>query len=203
MDKKDIFFDTNIIKLRGEWFDTCYITAAYDVEAGELVYDSGATAAYDVEAGELVYDSGVVVAPESYLSVWGVALEKARKNEPCLVIYKADRIMLPYYTNTSEYYNETDMLNKYYNEIGNPQPISGKSYVSHSSGVTDVRPAAVHLSWANQEYGHAILLEMPEHSPKYLPNDEPNLNPKYGLFELLGGIRKRKHTPHTSNPRVT
>ena len=173
MDKKDIFFDTNIIKLRGEWFDTCYITAAYDVEAGELVYDSGATAAF---------------------IVWGVALEKARKNEPCLVIYKADRIMLPYYTNTDEYYNETDMLNTYYNEIGNPQPISGKSYVGHSSGVTYVRPAAVYLSWSNQEYGHAILLEMPEHSPYYLPNHEMNFNPKYGLFELLGGIRKRKHT---------
>jgi len=169
MDKKDIFFDTNIIKLRGEWFDTCYITAAYDVEAGELVYDSG-----------------VVVAPESYLSVWGVALEKARMNEPCLVIYKADRIMLPYYTN----YTNTE----FYNEIGNPQPISGKHYYMNSSGVTYVRPAAVRLSYANQEYGHAILLEMPEHSPKYLPNDEPNLNPKYGLFELLGGIRKRKHT---------
>jgi len=97
MDKKDIFFDTNIIKLRGEWFDTCYITAAYDVEAGELVYDSGAVAAF---------------------SVWGVALEKARMNEPCLVIYKADRIMLPYYTNTSEEW-DTDILNEYYaNEIG-------------------------------------------------------------------------------------
>ena len=181
MDKKDIFFDTNIIKLRGEWFDTCYITAAYDVEAGELVYDSG-----------------VAVAPESYLSVWGVALEKARMNEPCLVIYKADRIMLPYYTNTID---ETDILNKYYNEIGNPQPISGKTYVRDSFGVRYVEPAAVHLSYANQEYGHAILLEMPEHSPYYLDNGEAvNLNPKYGLFELLGGIRKRKHT---QNPRVT
>ena len=180
MDKKDIFFDTNIIKLRGEWFDTCYITAAYDVEAGELVYDSGAVAA---------------------LSVCGVALEKARMNEPCLVIYKADRIMLPYYTDTDE---ETDILNDYYlvNEIGNPQPISGKSRICDSSGVTYVTPAAVYLSWANQEYGHAILLEMPEHSPDYLPNHEPNFNPKYGLFELLGGIRKRKCTP-TSNPRVT
>lgn len=173
MDKKDIFFDTNIIKLRGEWFDTCYITAAYDVEAGELVYDSGAVAAY--------------------LSVWGVALEKARKNEPCLVIYKADRIMLPYYTN----YTNTE----FYNEIGNPQPISGKSYIRDvNSGVRYVMPAAVHLSWANQKYGHAILLEMPEHSPEYLPNHEMNFNPKYGLFELLGGIRKRKHT---RNPRVT
>ena len=172
MDKKDIFFDTNIIKLRGEWFDTCYITAAYDVEAGELVYDSGAVAAY--------------------LSVWGVALEKARMNEPCLVIYKADRIMLPYYT------DETDILSKYYSEIGNPQPIIGK--IHWNSSVTYVEPAAVQLSWTNQEYGHAILLEMPEHSPKYLPNDEPNLNPKYGLFELLGGIRKRKHT---RNPRLT
>lgn len=171
MDKKDIFFDTNIIKLRGEWFDTCYITAAYDVEAGELVYDSGAAAA----AGR---------------SVWGVALEKARMNEPCLVIYKADRIMLPYYTNTDE---ETDMLNEFVNEIGNPQPISGKTTVS-SSGATYVKPPAVYLSWANQEYGHAILLEMPEHSPYYLPNGAPNLNPKYGLFELLGGIRKRKYT---------
>lgn len=170
MDKKDIFFDTNIIKLRGEWFDTCYITAAYDVEAGELVYDSGAVAA---------------------LSVWGVALEKARMNEPCLVIYKADRIMLPYYTNTNE---ETDILNEYYNEIGNPQPISGKNPICNSS--------AVQLSWANQEYGHAILLEMPEHSPYYLPNGALNLNHKYGLFELLGGIRKRKYT-HTSNPHVT
>ena len=178
MDKKDIFFDTNIIKLRGEWFDTCYITAAYDVEAGELVYDSGAVAAF---------------------SVLGVALEKARMNEPCLVIYKADRIMLPYYTNTDE---ETDISNQYYNEIGNPQPISGKSYVGHSSGATYVMPAAVHLSWANQEYGHAILLEMPEHSPYYLPNGEPNLNHKYGLFELLGGIRRRKNT-HWSTPRVT
>jgi len=183
MDKKDIFFDTNIIKLRGEWFDTCYITAAYDVEAGELVYDSG-----------------VVVAPESYLSVWGVALEKARMNEPCLVIYKADRIMLPYYTNTSEEDDETDMLNRFYNEIGNPQPISGKSYVGYSSGVRHVLPAAVHLNWTNQEYGHAILLEMPEYSPYYLFNRDPNLNPKYGLFELLGGIRKRKNT---RNPRVT
>lgn len=176
MDKKDIFFDTNIIKLRGEWFDTCYITAAYDVEAGELVYDSGAVAAF---------------------SVWGVALEKARMNEPCLVIYKADRIMLPYY-----YYNTN---NEYYyrNEIGNPQPISGKNPVlDWNSGVTYVMPAAVQLSWANQEYGHAILLEMPEDSPYYLPNGEPNLNHKYGLFELLGGIRKRKYT-HTSNPRVT
>lgn len=180
MDKKDIFFDTNIIKLRGEWFDTCYITAAYDVEAGELVYDSGAVAA---------------------LSVFGVALEKARMNEPCLVIYKADRIMLPYYTNTDE---ETDILNEDYlvNEIGNPQPISGKSYVGYSSGVHYVRPAAVQLSWANQEYGHAILLEMPEHSPYSLHNGVPNLNPKYGLFELLGGIRKRKCT-HTISPRVT
>lgn len=178
MDKKDIFFDTNIIKLRGEWFDTCYITAAYDVEAGELVYDSGAVAA---------------------LSVWGVALEKARMNEPCLVIYKADRIMLPYYTNTDE---ETDILNEYYNEIGNPQPISGKNLIRNSSGVTYVMPAAVRLSWANQEYGHAILLEMPEHSPDYLPNGDLNLNHKYGLFELLGGIRKRKYT-HTSNPHVT
>ena len=173
MDKKDIFFDTNIIKLRGEWFDTCYITAAYDVEAGELVYDSGAIAAF---------------------SVWGVALEKARMNEPCLVIYKADRIMLPYYANTDE---ETDI--KYYlvNEIGNPQPISGKRRVFDSFGATYVRPAAVQLSWANQEYGHAILLEMPEDSPYYLHNGEqfyPNLNPKYGLFELLGGIRKRKYT---------
>ncbi len=166
MDKKDIFFDTNIIKLRGEWFDTCYITAAYDVEAGELVYDSGAIAA---------------------LSVFGVALEKARMNEPCLVIYKADRIMLPYYCD-NEYYA---------NEIGNPQPISGKSYVGDSSGAHYVMPAAVQLSWANQEYGHAILLEMPEDSPYYLHNGEqfyPNLNPKYGLFELLGGIRKRKCT---------
>jgi hypothetical protein len=180
MDKKDIFFDTNIIKLRGEWFDTCYITAAYDVEAGELVYDSGAVAAY--------------------LSVWGVALEKARKNEPCLVIYKADRIMLPYYTNTSEEDDETDIFNQYYNEIGNPQPISGKSSFIHNSGVRYVTPAAVRLSWANQKYGHAILLEMPEHSPEYLPNHEMNFNPKYGLFELLGGIRKRKHT---RNPRVT
>ena len=175
MDKKDIFFDTNIIKLRGEWFDTCYITAAYDVEAGELVYDSGAIAA---------------------LSVCGVALEKARMNEPCLVIYKADRIMLPYYTNTDEYY--------LVNEIGNPQPISGKTEVGMSSGVTYVTPAAVRLSWASEEYGHAILLEMPEHSPSYLPNGEPNLNHKYGLFELLGGIRKRKYTHWTtSNPRVT
>jgi hypothetical protein len=181
MDKKDIFFDTNIIKLRGEWFDTCYITAAYDVEAGELVYDSGAVAAY--------------------LSVWGVALEKARKNEPCLVIYKADRIMLPYYTNTND---ETDILNDYYlvNEIGNPQPISGKITIRDSFGVTYVMPAAVQLSWANQEYGHAILLEMPEHSPYYLDNGEMNFNPKYGLFELLGGIRKRKNT-HWSTPRVT
>jgi hypothetical protein len=179
MDKKDIFFDTNIIKLRGEWFDTCYITAAYDVEAGELVYDSGTVA---------------------HLSVWGVALEKARKNEPCLVIYKADRIMLPYYTNTSEEDDETDMLNRFYNEIGNPQPISGKSYVGYSSGVRHVLPAAVHLNWVNQEYGHAILLEMPEYSPYYLFNRDPNLNPKYGLFELLGGIRKRKNT---RNPRVT
>ena len=179
MDKKDIFFDTNIIKLRGEWFDTCYITAAYDVEAGELVYDSGAVAAY--------------------LSVWGVALEKARKNEPCLVIYKADRIMLPYYTNTDE---ETDIneYEYYANEIGNPQPISGKSYVGYSSGVRHVLPAAVQLGWAIEEYGHAILLEMPEHSPYYLFNRDPNLNPKYGLFELLGGLRKRKHT---RNPRVT
>lgn len=176
MDKKDIFFDTNIIKLRGEWFDTCYITAAYDVEAGELVYDSGAVAA---------------------LSVWGVALEKARMNEPCLVIYKADRIMLPYYTNTDDSDEETDILNEYYNEIGNPQPISGKNLIRHSSGVPYVMPAAVQLSWANQEYGHAILLEMPEDSPYYLPNGDgliPNLNPKYGLFELLGGIRKRKYT---------
>ena len=178
MDKKDIFFDTNIIKLRGEWFDTCYITAAYDVEAGELVYDSGAVAAF---------------------SVWGVALEKARMNEPCLVIYKADRIMLPYYTNTDE---ETDIFNQYYNEIGNPQPISGKNPYSDSSGVTYVMPAAVQLDWANQEYGHAILLEMPEHSPEYFPNHEPNFNPKYGLFELLGGIRKRKYT-HWTTPRVT
>ena len=169
MDKKDIFFDTNIIKLRGEWFDTCYITAAYDVEAGELVYDSGAVAAF---------------------SVWGVALEKARMNEPCLVIYKADRIMLPYY------YTETDILNEYYlvNEIGNPQPISGKVTVRDSWGRTYVTPAAVQLSYANQEYGHAILLEMPEDSPGRLPNGTPNLNPKYGLFELLGGIRKRKWT---------
>ena len=182
MDKKDIFFDTNIIKLRGEWFDTCYITAAYDVEAGELVYDSGATAAF---------------------IVWGVALEKARKNEPCLVIYKADRIMLPYYTNTSDEDDDTDINEYYANEIGNPQPISGKTYVGYSSGVRHVLPAAVQLSWANQKYGHAILLEMPEHSPEYLPNGDPILNPKYGLFELLGGIRKRKHTPHTSNPRVT
>ena len=182
MDKKDIFFDTNIIKLRGEWFDTCYITAAYDVEAGELVYDSGAVAAF--------------------LSVWGVALEKARMNEPCLVIYKADRIMLPYYTNTND---ETDVY-KYYNEIGNPQPIRGKvSYIDWNSGVRYVMPAAVQLSWANQEYGHAILLEMPEHSPYYLPNGAPN-NPKYGLFELLGGIRKRKYTHkphHKYDPRVT
>ena len=181
MDKKDIFFDTNIIKLRGEWFDTCYITAAYDVEAGELVYDSGAVAAF---------------------SVFGVALEKARMNEPCLVIYKADRIMLPYYTNTND---ETDVY-KYYNEIGNPQPISGKTTVwDVYSGVRYVMPAAVHLSWANQEYGHAILLEMPEHSPGpyHLPNGELCYpNPKYGLFELLGGIRKRKYT-HWSNPRVT
>ena len=175
MDKKDIFFDTNIIKLRGEWFDTCYITAAYDVEAGELVYDSGAIAA---------------------LSIWGVALEKARMNEPCLVIYKADRIMLPYYTNTNE---ETDIY-ECYNEIGNPQPISGKSRTTDSSGRTYVMPAAVRLSWADQEYGHAILLEMPEDSPDFLPNHDPNFNPKYGLFELLGGIRKRKHT---RNPRVT
>lgn len=168
MDKKDIFFDTNIIKLRGEWFDTCYITAAYDVEAGELVYDSGAAAA----AGR---------------SVWGVALEKARMNEPCLVIYKADRIMLPYYTGIT--------LHEYYNEIGNPQPISGKYTVSDMNlGVTYVEPAAVRLSWANHEYGYAILLEMPEHSPYYLPNGDPNLNPKYGLFELPGGIRKRKYT---------
>lgn len=182
MDKKDIFFDTNIIKLRGEWFDTCYITAAYDVEAGELVYDSGAIAAF---------------------SVWGVALEKARMNEPCLVIYKADRIMLPYYTNTDDSDEETDILNEYYNEIGNPQPISGKTTVlDWNSGVTYVMPAAVYLDWANQEYGHAILLEMPEHSPYYLPNGAPNHNHKYGLFELLGGIRKRKYT-HTSNPRVT
>ena len=176
MDKKDIFFDTNIIKLRGEWFDTCYITAAYDVEAGELVYDSGA-----VEG----------------LSVWGVALEKARMNEPCLVIYKADRIMLPYYTNTNE---ETDIEYYLVNEIGNPQPIGGK-YFRHKSGVNYVVPAAVYLSWANQEYGHAILLEMPEDSPAYLHNGEqfyPNLNPKYGLFELLGGIRKRKHTPRVT-----
>jgi hypothetical protein len=186
MDKKDIFFDTNIIKLRGEWFDTCYITAAYDVEVGELVYDSGAIAAF---------------------SVFGVALEKARMNEPCLVIYKADRIMLPYYTNTDE---ETDILNDYYlvNEIGNPQPISGKRFVlDWNSGVTYVTPAAVYLSWANQEYGHAILLEMPEHSPYSLPNGDgnwtPNLNPKYGLFELLGGIRKRKYTHRPFNPRVT
>ena len=184
MDKKDIFFDTNIIKLRGEWFDTCYITAAYDVEAGELVYDSGAVAAF---------------------SVWGVALEKARMNEPCLVIYKADRIMLPYYTDTNE---ETDILNDYYlvNEIGNPQPISGKNFVwDVNSGVHYVMPAAVRLDWANQEYGHAILLEMPEHSPYSLTNGGehiPNLNPKYGLFELLGGIRKRKYT-HWSTPRVT
>jgi len=174
MDKKDIFFDTNIIKLRGEWFDTCYITAAYDVEAGELVYDSGAVAAF---------------------SVWGVALEKARMNEPCLVIYKADRIMLPYYTNTDD---ETDILNEYYaNEIGNPQPISEK-YFRHKSGVNYVMPAAVRLSWANQEYGHAILLEMLEHSPYYLPNGALNPNPKYGLFELLGGIRKRKYTPRVT-----
>ena len=179
MDKKDIFFDTNIIKLRGEWFDTCYITAAYDVEAGELVYDSGAVAAY--------------------LSVWGVALEKARKNEPCLVIYKADRIMLPYYTNTND---ETDINEYYANEIGNPQPISGKITIRDSFGATYVMPAAVQLSWANQEYGHAILLEMPEHSPYYLDNHEMNFNPKYGLFELLGGIRKRKYTHHT-HPRVT
>ena len=179
MDKKDIFFDTNIIKLRGEWFDTCYITAAYDVEAGELVYDSGAVAD---------------------LSVFGVALEKARMNEPCLVIYKADRIMLPYYTNTDE---ETDIFNQYYNEIGNPQPISGKNFVwDVNSGVHYVMPAAVYLSWADQEYGHAILLEMPEHSPEYFPNHEPNFNPKYGLFELLGGIRKRKYT-HWTTPRVT
>ena len=178
MDKKDIFFDTNIIKLRGEWFDTCYITAAYDVEAGELVYDSGAVA---------------------HLSVWGVALEKARKNEPCLVIYKADRIMLPYYTNTND---ETDINEYYANEIGNPQPISGKITIRDSFGVTYVMPAAVHLSWANQEYGHAILLEMPEHSPYYLDNHEMNFNPKYGLFELLGGIRKRKHTASIF-PRVT
>lgn len=182
MDKKDIFFDTNIIKLRGEWFDTCYITAAYDVEAGELVYDSGAIAAF---------------------SVCGVALEKARMNEPCLVIYKADRIMLPYYTNTNDEDDETDILNKYYNEIGNPQPISGKTTVlDWNSGVTYVKPAAVYLDWADQEYGHAILLEMPEHSPYYLPNGAPNLNHKYGLFELLGGIRKRKYT-HWSTPRVT
>jgi hypothetical protein len=114
-------------------------------------------------------------------------------NEPCLVIYKADRIMLPYYTN----YTNTE----FYNEIGNPQPISGKSYIRDvNSGVRYVMPAAVHLSWANQKYGHAILLEMPEHSPEYLPNHEMNFNPKYGLFELLGGIRKRKHT---RNPRVT
>ena len=176
MDKKDIFFDTNIIKLRGEWFDTCYITAAYDVEAGELVYDSGAA-----------------------FSVWGVALEKARMNEPCLVIYKADRIMLPYYTGNT--------LHEYYNEIGNPQPISGKNFVwDVNSGVHYVKPAAVYLDWANQEYGHAILLEMPEHSPYSLTNGGehhiPNLNPKYGLFELLGGIRKRKYT-HWSTPRVT
>ena len=178
MDKKDIFFDTNIIKLRGEWFDTCYITAAYDVEAGELVYDSGAVAAF---------------------SVWGVALEKARMNEPCLVIYKADRIMLPYYTDTTEYYDETDLLNKYYNEIGNPQPIIGKHHVlDWNSGVTYVMPAAVQLSYANQEYGHAILLETPEDSPEYLSNGDPNFNPKYGLFELLGGIRKRKHTPRVT-----
>lgn len=190
MDKKDIFFDTNIIKLRGEWFDTCYITAAYDVEAGELVYDSGAIAAF---------------------SVWGVALEKARMNEPCLVIYKADRIMLPYYapnipstTNTDDSDEETDIFqHPIANEIGNPQPISGKTTVlDWNSGVTYVMPAAVYLSWANQEYGHAILLEMPEHSPYYLPNGAPNLNPKYGLFELLGGIRKRKYT-NWSNPRVT
>ena len=174
MDKKDIFFDTNIIKLRGEWFDTCYITAAYDVEAGELVYDSGAVAAF---------------------SVFGVALEKARMNEPCLVIYKADRIMLPYYTNTND---ETDINEYYANEIGNPQPISGKNPVwDVNSGVRYVMPAAVQLSWANQEYGHAILLEMPEHSPDYLDNGAPN-NPKYGLFELLGGIRKRKCTPHVT-----
>ena len=176
MDKKDIFFDTNIIKLRGEWFDTCYITAAYDVEAGELVYDSGTV---------------------SRPSGWGVALEKARMNEPCLVIYKADRIMLPYYTNTSEETNEYYLVN----EIGNPQPISGKSVWRDSSGVPYVFPAAVQLSWANQEYGHAILLEMPEHSPEYLHNGEqfyPNLNPKYGLFELLGGIRKRKYTPRVT-----
>jgi len=173
MDKKDIFFDTNIIKLRGEWFDTCYITAAYDVEAGELVYDSGAVAAF---------------------SVWGVALEKARRNEPCLVIYKADRIMLPYYTNTSEEW-DTDILNEYYaNEIGNPQPISGKVTVRDSWGRTYVTPAAVQLSYANQEYGHAILLETPEDSPNYLDNGAQNFNPKYGLFELLGGIRKRKWT---------
>ena len=182
MDKKDIFFDTNIIKLRGEWFDTCYITAAYDVEAGELVYDSGTVA---------------------HLSVWGVALEKARMNEPCLVIYKADRIMLPYYTNTDE---ETDILNEYYaNEIGNPQPISGKNPIlDWNSGVTYVMPAAVQLIYASAEYGHAILLEMPEHSPYPTvgPNGVVNLNPKYGLFELLGGIRKRKYT-YTSNPRVT
>ena len=173
MDKKDIFFDTNIIKLRGDWFDTCYITAAYDVEAGELVYDSGAVAAF---------------------SVWGVALEKARMNEPCLVIYKADRIMLPYYT------DETDILSKYYSEIGNPQPIIGK--IHWNSSVTYVEPAAVYLDYANQEYGHAILLEMPEHSPYPAvgPNHELNLNPKYGLFELLGGLRKRKNT---RNPRVT
>ena len=175
MDKKDIFFDTNIIKLRGEWFDTCYITADYDVEAGELVYDSGAVAASR--------------------SVWGVALEKARRNEPCLVIYKADRIMLPYY------YTETDILNEYYlvNEIGNPQPISGPyPCIDWNSGVRYVMPSAVRLDWTNQEYGHAILLEMPEDSPGRLPNGTPNLNPKYGLFELLGGIRKRKHTPRVT-----
>jgi len=70
--------------------------------------------------------------------------------------------------------------------------------VRDSWGRTYVTPAAVQLSYANQEYGHAILLETPEDSPEYLSNGDPNFNPKYGLFELLGGIRKRKHTPRVT-----
>lgn len=154
MTKCDIFFDTNLIKLRGNYFDTCQIITGARCEIGELISPQ--------------YNYNFCQGP-----IAGVALASAEAGEQVPIIYKADRIILPYF-------NDWPIR-----PAGTILPIN----FWYSNNRT------VYCVWENTcNFGLVRNLEPLEYAPG--PSYD---SPKYALFELFGGIKQRVYEPRPDN----
>lgn len=161
MSNPDIFFDTNIIKVQSDDWDSMHMRVLFDCEPGDLVRNT----LDQVKINEDI--------------IWGVALEDAKAGEECLVLYKAESILLPYWSRYgTEEVGALSKIVRYYNE---PDPTE-----------TQHPDYTVVFGWEG-DYADVRLLAPLEPAPQLKYEDDTIIlqEPKWSLFELLGSRRRR------------